>query len=97
MLIPIVSGCANHVPMDWQATGGSRGDGTVKLSIQYGINVDPQLNEQQGLDLAKQRCIAWGYQGAEAFGGVTKVCNQFDRYIGCLDNYVTKEYQCLVQ
>jgi len=97
ILTLVISGCAaRHVPMDWQATGGSRGDGTVKLSVQYGYAV-PQLNENQALSLAVQRCAAWGYTGAEAFGGTTSVCNQFDKYLGCIDNILTKEYQCTTE
>ena len=90
----LISGCASHVPMNWQATGGSRGDGTVKLSIQYGYNKIPQLDENQAVSLAAKRCAAWGYTGAEAFGGITTLCNRYDPYLGCIDNFLTKEYQC---
>ncbi|WP_409451104.1 YecR family lipoprotein [Erwinia sp.] len=31
---------------------------------------------QQGAQAAAQRCAAWGYSGAEPFGGYTSVCSQ---------------------
>lgn len=45
--------------------------------------------------MATQRCQSWGYQGAEAFGGVTRQCNQFGGFNGCARWTVTKEYQCI--
>lgn len=87
-----VSGCATT--KEWTATGGSRSDGVVKLSYQYGLFEAPQVSAQQGLELAKSRCAAWGYSGAEAFGGVTRACNNLDS-TGCNSWLVTAEYQCL--
>lgn len=75
------------------ATGGSRSDGIVKMSFEYGLFEIPKLNEQQGLDSAKQRCEAWGYADAEPFGGATKICTNPTRN-GCAKWLVTIEYQC---
>jgi len=96
LVMVLTSGCAvRQISTEWQATGGSRGDATVKLSYQYGYGAMPQLSEQQAISMAKKRCKAWGYTGAEAFGGIITVCNQRDPYLGCIDNFVTKEYQCI--
>ena len=86
-------GCAS-TPVDWSATGGSRSDGSVKLSYEYGLFGKPEANDAQGLAVASERCQAWGYQSAEAFGGVTTVCQSRGDY-GCNSTLVTKEYQCL--
>jgi hypothetical protein len=86
-----IGGCA--ITKEWAATGGSRSDGVVKLSYEYGLFQAPQVSAQQGLELAKARCSAWGYSGAEAFGGVTRVCNNRDS-TGCNSWLVTAEYQC---
>ena len=88
----IMSGCA--ATKNWSATGGSRADGTVKLSYEYGVFEMPQLNEQEAITLAQKRCSSWGYNSAEAFGGVTKTCNQPSSN-DCLGWLVTKEYQCI--
>jgi hypothetical protein len=91
--IALLSGCATT--KDWAATGGSRADGVVRLSYEVGLMEKPQLNEQQAINLATQRCKTWGYAGAEAFGGVTRQCNMPGGFGGgCNQWMVTKEYQC---
>lgn len=87
-----ITGCAT--PVNWAATGGSRSDGTVKLSYQYGAFQQPVVNNQQGVDLASQKCQAWGYTNAEPFGGATRVCIDSNQY-GCDAWRVTAEFQCL--
>lgn len=86
-----VGACATT--MNWQATGGSRSDGTVRLSFEYGAFQRPRLDENQATTLAAQRCRVWGYQGAEAFGAGTQTCEAQNGY-GCMRWLVTKEYQC---
>ena len=87
-----ITGCATT--KNWSATGGSRSDGVVKLSYEMGLFEQPQVNEQEGVNLAKQRCSSWGYNNSEAFGGLTKVCSESGSS-GCTRWIVTKEYQCL--
>lgn len=93
----VLSGCGGSVVNNWEATGGSRADATIKLSHHYGFGSQIQVTEQQAIDLAVRRCAIWGYSGAEAFGGEITTCNQMDRYLGCIDGIVTKEYQCTGQ
>lgn len=79
---------------DWAATGGSRADGVVRLSYEIGAMEQAQLNESQAIALATKRCATWGYTGADAFGGVTRQCNQPGGFGGCTNWVVTKEFQC---
>ena len=79
----------------WQATGGSRSDGTVRLSYEVGMLESPQLTSD-GTQLAVERCRVWGYTGATAFGGVTSQCTQMGSS-GCMVTLVTKEFQCTGQ
>lgn len=88
-----LSACA--VKKDLVPTGGSRADGTIRLSYQHGKFEAPQVDPAQGLALAKQRCAAWGYSGAEAFGGQTKTCALPAALDGCKEFLVTVEYQCI--
>lgn len=88
----LLSGCA--VTKNWEATGGSRADGVVRLSYEFGEMQKANLSEQQAIGLAAQRCRTWGYTGAEAFGGVTRRCAQPGGLGGCATWQVTKEYQC---
>jgi hypothetical protein len=43
---------------------------------------------------ATSRCSAWGFDGAEAFGGVTEECQSYNAY-GCVRQHVTIKYQCI--
>ena len=87
-----LASCATH--KDWVATGGSRADGVVRLSYEYRLFEAPQVDAQQGVNLAASRCAAWGYSSAEPFGGATRVCNNFSSS-SCNSWLVTAVYQCL--
>lgn len=87
----VLQGCA--VQKELVSTGGSRADGTVKLSYEYSMFEQPKLNALQGLSVATQRCAAWGYTGAEPFGGGTKSCTNRNNN-GCVSWMVTVQYQC---
>lgn len=86
-----LTGCATQkllVP-----TGGSRADGTVKLSYEYGLFESPRVDPNQGAIAAKLRCAAWGYNDADIFGGVITTCTNFSSN-GCNRWLATVEYQC---
>lgn len=78
---------------EWHATGGSRADGVVRLSYEYGGLEIPQTSVQQAQQLARSRCPAWGYSDAEPFGGEMKTCRE--RALGdCQSWMVSVDYQC---
>ncbi|WP_224016227.1 YecR family lipoprotein [Paraburkholderia tropica] len=90
-LASFLAACA--APKELTATGGSKADGTVKMSYEYGVFEVPEVNSAQGTGAATQRCVAWGYKEAEPFGGATKVC--VDSSGGSCNRWrVTVEYQC---
>jgi len=76
------------------ATGGSRADGTVTMSFEYGAFENPKIDPQQGAVAAAERCRAWGYTDAQPFGGQTRQCQQPSQY-GCMRWFVSMTYQCL--
>ncbi len=88
----MVGGCATT--KEWAATGGSRADGTVRLSYEVSEFQIAVVNEEEGVALAAKRCKTWGYSGADAFGGTTQQCNLPGSLGGCARFLVTKEYQC---
>ncbi len=90
--ITLMTGCATT--KEYGATGGSRSDGTVKLSYQYGEFEEPVVDTQKAVELARTKCRAWGYDQAEAFGTEIKTCAETNQY-GCVQWLVTAEYQCL--
>jgi hypothetical protein len=68
----VCGGCATVKTLE--ATGGSRSDGTVELSYEFGEYEVPQIQWEQGLVTARERCAAWGYSDAEAFGSRKSTC-----------------------
>jgi hypothetical protein len=85
-------GCATvKVP---QPTSGSRADGTVQLAYEYGQFERPQVDWETANQIATDRCRAWGYSGAEAFGGGFEECTAANQY-GCVRIFVTITYQCI--
>lgn len=92
LMFVFMSGCA--VKKDLAAIDGSKADGTVKLSYDFGTFQIPKVNEEQGLDVAKQRCIAWGYTGAEKFAGSSRTCTRYFGGDACTRWTVTVNYQC---
>ena len=88
----VLTACAVPVKQ-MQAVGGSRADGTIKMSYEYGRFEQPQVNIGQGAAVAKGRCAAWGYTGAEPFGGQTKECVLYSNST-CERFKVITEYQC---
>ena len=90
-LIAVLAGCA--VQKDLMPTGGSRSDGSVKLSYETHNFEKPIIDEAKSLKTATDRCRAWGYSGAEKFGGQTRACNM-PSFGGCDQWLVTVEYQC---
>jgi hypothetical protein len=91
-----LSGCAVNKNLDWSASDGSRADGTVKLSYEFNGFEKPVLNEDQGIELATQRCKSWGYMGsAKAFDVAHRQCTSTN--LGtCFNWTVTKDYQCTI-
>lgn len=87
-----VAGCASVKTLE--ATGGSRSDGTVELSYEYGAFEAPQVQWERGLLTARERCAAWGYSDAEAFGGQKSTC-QIPGTYQCVRFFVTVTYQCI--
>lgn len=93
------TGCAKPVTKMWEAAGGSRSDATVTVGYTYNPNTEiPQVNAEQAHREAIERCRAWGYQEAEAFGMVTRRCINMVYAFGgpqCAEMMVSQQYQCI--
>ncbi|WP_458525663.1 YecR family lipoprotein [Onishia taeanensis] len=75
-------------------TGGSKADGTIDLSYEVGMLEKPVIDRAQAYRAANQRCAAWGYEEAEAFGGATSTCISNGSY-GCNRTRYTVTFQCM--
>jgi len=69
-LAPVLAALAGSATtLDWTAAGGSRADGVVRLSCEYGELQLPRLDEGQAVALATRHCRAWGYSGSAGLRG----------------------------
>ena len=88
----LLGGCAVHENL--VPTSGNRAAGTVTMSYEYGLFQRPVIDPAQGEAEAQQRCDAWGYSGAEPFGGGLATCEAFNGYGECIRRRVDITYQC---
>lgn len=91
--IGLAGGCAAQ--KQWEATGGSRADGTVTTAYEYTWLEAPTVDDAQGIRAATASCANWGYTRAEPFGGFKHTCESHDGYGNCTLTLVEKTYQCL--
>ena len=76
------------------STGGSRADGTIEMSYQYGAFTVPEPDWVTAGQEASARCRNWGYTSAETFGTGLQSCVSSDFYGNCNLYRVTQTYQC---
>jgi YecR-like lipoprotein len=88
--IALTNCAAQKIP---EATGGSRADGTVKLSYEVNRFEKPIVQWDGAEQTAIDKCRNWGYQNAEKFGGTESRC-EGNGYSGCETSEVTMTYQC---
>ena len=88
----LLCGCATNVTP--QPIGGSKSDGTVTVSFEYGMFQKPIVNWETANRSAIERCMAWGYNDAEAFSGAQNTCLAYNGYGNCVRTQVNVTYQC---
>ncbi len=88
-----LAGCSTVKTL--QATGGSKSDGIVNLSYEYGMFEEPVVQYEQGQATARARCKAWGYKDAESFDAGQEDCLARNGYGNCTKARVTIAYQCI--
>jgi hypothetical protein len=89
-----LASCATPTAKIPQATGGSRADGTIQMSYQFGRFEQPVVQWDLAQQTAQAKCRAWGYHSAEAFGGEQDHCQAVNGFGDCLSTLVTLAYQC---
>lgn len=90
----ILTACATPMIVP-SATGGSKADGIIELSYEYNEYQKPVVDEQAALQIAQQRCNAWGYKKVNKFGGQKRQCVQRGTFTTCGITQVTVQYQCI--
>lgn len=87
-----LGGCATSKTL--QPIGGSKADGTVTLAYEHSVFERPVIDWSLANITAKQRCAAWGYSNAQAFGGQQSKCNLSSADGTCYGEQVNITYQC---
>lgn len=91
-LATFLTACAiNVTPL---TTGGSKADGTVIASYEYGAFQQPVVDMNAAQNSAKKRCQSWGYKNAEAFDAAQNECLAQNGYGNCVQTRVNITYQC---
>ena len=85
--------CSCSVPVTSAPIGGSRADGTITVAYEYRALTVPTVNRNEMDRQAKERCVRWGYQDAERFGGETRQCTRPDGS-NCWRWLVSVQYPC---
>ncbi|MGG5965176.1 YecR family lipoprotein [Salmonella enterica] len=87
----ILSGCAVS---ELSSTGGSRADGTIVMSVEYGGFDYLDINQDKALNSAIRRCQSWGYRTAQPFDAGFSKCSDFSGF-GCTRYIYSISYQCI--
>lgn len=91
----LLVGCTRDVHKVPVPVGGSRAGGFVELSYGVGLFERPVVDWAAAERSANDRCRAWGYSAAGAFGGQKTHCHLFNEYGNCVLSTVTIDYQCI--
>lgn len=101
-LLATAAGCApKQVPVKWTPTGGSRADATVEIGCIYDPRFEYAMTTQDLQAMAAERCRAWGYTDAQAFGDPLERC--VARYaapfgqVVCTEMHAKQSFQCIGQ
>ncbi|ASD84972.1 hypothetical protein LB105_003392 [Salmonella enterica] len=87
----ILAGCAVS---ELSSTGGSRSDGIVVMSAEYGGFDYLDINTDKALSSAIRRCQSWGYRTAQPFDAGFSKCSDFSGF-GCTKYIYSISYQCI--
>lgn len=87
-----LTGCATQKEL--LVTNASRADGVVTLSYESNEFERASYEAQKAQEMAEQRCMAWGYSGADSFGSAKTTCTSRRGFGNCGARRVDIQYQC---
>ena len=84
------SGCTTYKM--WSVEDSDRDTATVALFYEYRKFESPQVDERAGIEMARERCRDWGYQGAHRKSEDRKCVDGAES--SCARWKVVREYRC---
>jgi len=90
VILALAAGCTTYKL--WNEAGSDQDSATVDLSYEFRKYESPQVDERAGQQMARERCMDWGYTNAHRKGedrqcidGAGEACNKWR---------VTRQYRC---
>ena len=87
----VVAACAS-VPK-WSPSSSNRELGVARVAYEYTRFEEPQMSDAEAVQLAANRCAAWGFARAEMIPGELRDCSVKDGD-SCDLWKITREYRC---
>jgi len=91
LLALAVTGCTTYKL--WSETDSDERAGMIQLSYEYRRFENPQVDERGANEMAKERCVGWGYTAARREGEENHCLNGTKS--DCAKCRVTREYRCV--
>jgi Flp pilus assembly protein TadD len=77
----------------WSPSSSNRALGVARVSYEYARSEEPSMSDVQAVEVATNRCAAWGFARAEMIPGELRDCSV--RNDGSCDLWkITREYRC---
>jgi hypothetical protein len=92
-ILPIVFLAACATQPKWSPSSSNRVLGVARVAYEYSRFDEPAMSDAQAVQLATNRCAAWGYSRAEMIPGELRDCS-VNKEGSCDLWKVTREYQC---
>ena len=85
--------CACTTYKLWSETDSDERAGMIQLSYEYRRFENPQVDDRGGNEMAKERCIGWGFASARRESEENKCLDGTKS--DCAKWRVTREYRCV--
>ena len=87
----VLAACASAPK--WSPTSSNRELAVARVAYEYAKFEEPQMSDAEAVQLAANRCAAWGFTRAEMIPGELRDCSVSND--GSCDLWkVTREYRC---
>jgi hypothetical protein len=87
-----VAGCTTYKL--WTESDSDERAGMIQLSYEYRRFENPQVDERGGVEMAKERCVGWGYANSALRDGEASTCVDGTKN-DCSKWRVTRTYRCV--
>ena len=92
-ILPVLLLTACATQPKWSPSSSNRALGVARVAYEYAKFAEPAMSDTQAVEVATNRCEAWGYSRAELIPGELRDCSVSKD--GSCDLWkVTREFRC---